>query len=1574
MAFEPFQSKLSQARIVELPANLGAKERAALLSKLAAAVKKQAELASRCDTILRVDGTIREQGDFVVIPHEPAAALDLAAVVGGKDRPPIETIWWLTWSLTRALKASEDEKIAHGGIQPGALLRDRTGRVKLSDFGVAPAFEAVVRDCQSLLHCEPGFSQTSGGMNLSGTWRLLGDQETRERGWNSTYYPPELLQGGQRFNPRSDQFSLGATLFVLATGAHPFGADFGEPNPNYYIFVLEPYELRDERKDWKETFDRNDKGLANTADKKILTWASTVRRMLDHAPENRFKLPELDEVFKEHAPAAWEAASKTLSAAVKHLDDGDVEAFAGQAAPLAGDAAMPDMLRGVLTATVKEVEAKKGQIQKQRALQKKLDEAQHALDYGDTAQCRMLLGEIEAAAEAEAAQKSRAAELRRECDERDKMGDTAAAEFARAYLENAREYIDGGEFDAAREAINAALQQPSVPASLAEQARKLLGEIDEIAKRRKKQESLLAAATQALERSQLDEALKRASELLKDASLPPTLALKASAIKDQVEADLAKRAEYAQALDEAQKAWDDADAPLLEEQLEGLAFDINDASLLERRGELGTRLHQLKTALDQISAAEKKYRDGDAESALEALQAMPTSGLPRKLAGQRSTLITRVEKAMAEARQAALNDALDSIAKADAAYHAGDVIKAASLVKTVLSLKDALPADARSKATALQESCNRYRQAITIFQAAQDCLKKDDFGGAAAKLTSLDTKGLPASFEEEVAQLSGEIATAQKSFADKQRKRLEQRFEQAAKLAPGGDLTAAEELLAEIVASPHVWDELRAKATSLRSDVQAQKPILRTIVAAESALQSGQARAAIDFLEKGGSSSGESLGALPPDLPSWAKKRTDTIRQRLAEFEKQHRREAVEAAKRAMSEATAALANGEYAAARDLLDRAASGLEYEKTLTTKHAELLQQTVRLAEWMPKVAAIETAAKRGDTAAAYRDAADLLKKEAGVPELALTRLKALEKEIKAKIVARRKEIGEELKALTAELEQRGRKAPNFAVRAASLRDDPVVEKQQKEEAAALLAKFEALPQPKSSMMPLAVGGGVLGVAAVVVVLFMTGIIGGGKPVVTNPENENTNKGGIAANTNDNQGQNLNASGLAAGNRNENAAENRNDNLAAVNTNENTAPRNDNVASVNQNDNTAPSNANVAVANQNDNGGAQNVNAADNQNDNTAPENTNDNGGQTPQNQNGGQTVVTRPTFEDLVTTQPPVVELPRDIVALARLARAPLADALAALNVAAGESAAPLSGALGVWRKTADEPPSGTQRIALTDGRQQQFVVDVSVVYDEPQKSWKVSSAVDEAGLKAAVAGAAAAVVDKARSEGAAGKLAAAFNLIAAAEAALKKADDDPAVAGVELKLDGLPPPFEPIKGFEAGAADGLTGYPAELTDGGGAKLKLVALPPADPAWSDLDVPEAQRGWSIFYIDAAESGPFDTPDDALKAAEARQLDVPTVSVWSLAALKAGKDLQMFGGMFDWCADDRRATQFWAVGGCSILEGKLKGSLTPAPPPNADARALLDWLRSPLVTQQRAYGDGLVGGRSILRVYPK
>ena len=139
----PFANRLADHRAVEIPAELEGDARVRFVAKVAAAAQRQAALANRSDAVLRVTGDILEQDGRILIPHEPAASADPAAVTSATERPELEALWWLTWAGTRALSATAAEGVPHGGIQIGSVFLDQTGRLKLGDFGLAPAFEAA---------------------------------------------------------------------------------------------------------------------------------------------------------------------------------------------------------------------------------------------------------------------------------------------------------------------------------------------------------------------------------------------------------------------------------------------------------------------------------------------------------------------------------------------------------------------------------------------------------------------------------------------------------------------------------------------------------------------------------------------------------------------------------------------------------------------------------------------------------------------------------------------------------------------------------------------------------------------------------------------------------------------------------------------------------------------------------------------------------------------------------------------------------------------------------------------------------------------------------------------------------------------------------------------------------------------------------------------------------------------------------------------------------------------------------------------------------------------------------------
>lgn len=93
-----------------------------------------------------------------------------------------------------AVEAIHAAGILHRDIKPGNLLRDAAGRVFLGDFGLA--------------------RQEESAPALSRSGQLIG---------TPAYASPEQLRGElSAVGPRSDVYSLGATLFALLTGRPPF--------------------------------------------------------------------------------------------------------------------------------------------------------------------------------------------------------------------------------------------------------------------------------------------------------------------------------------------------------------------------------------------------------------------------------------------------------------------------------------------------------------------------------------------------------------------------------------------------------------------------------------------------------------------------------------------------------------------------------------------------------------------------------------------------------------------------------------------------------------------------------------------------------------------------------------------------------------------------------------------------------------------------------------------------------------------------------------------------------------------------------------------------------------------------------------------------------------------------------------------------------------------------------------------------------------------------------------------------------------------------------------------------------
>ena len=1074
MPSQPFQSAYSDCRIVEIPTGLDPEVRKRFVARVNEAVSQQLDISRACDGVLEPTGEVHEEGERLIIPHERAAPADAEAIVNDDTRPDIQTLWWLTWATTRALRAAEERNITHGGIQFSSLYRDESGRLKLGDFGIAQAFETVCGvDGRRYVACTSAPQADPSGRNVSGVWSLLDEQTSRDFGWIAPYFGHELLEGRTRLNPKSDQFALGSLLFVWATGTHPYGVELSDPNQMIY-FQLEPYPLEEERTDWADAFERAETDVQTSADQTILSWRELTSRLLAADPKDRFKsLDEcLEAVAKHGDDQGWSAASNTISEAMKLLDAGDVHAFLEKITPLSEGNSLPALWRDHLSGYVKHAEEQKEVIARRKALEKRLREGNQALERQDVEAARTIAEEVRDAPDGDDEMRESADALLALCDEHGALLKSGAAELARQNIAQARESIERDDLADARQYIGIIKQDPSAPEQLKAEAQGLLAGIEQAEQRISGYLAELTQATVERREGQVDSARERIDALLKVEQLTDSVAAQARLLQKDIQEVEQRYGAYAKTLDEALQAFERLDAGQAETLLDGLPQKKLSPALAKRRSDQLERLASLKSALDIRRAAEALFDDAKpAEARVAAERALKVEGAPEALRTELSEFLSRCESALADAEKAALERALDALEKASAGLAELNIQRCLELLDSTVLPFEKLPDEARRRAEKLKASCAAAATAISALDRAERSIAASDFDAADAALREAPASGLPEKLVARSTALAAQIEKAREDFVKDRRKEIQGQLESASAAVESGDVAKADELLGQVEQSPYLTEEMRETVALLRGEVEKFRPVLDAIADAESALAQGKLARAREL-----------AGALPREV-EWAAARAADLEKRVAKAEQAARKKAISAVEQGLVAAQSALDQVDPAAALKAIDAVKNDLTLDKSLEDRAEKIAAQAKTLQEWMPKVDALDQFIQRGELAKAYREADALLKKK-GVPEPIAKRVRAVGDDARKRIAKRQEEIKVELGAVADAIEKRKRRAKGVEERLGAVIADPLAAKTQKSQAEELLEQFLALPIPKPPVVPIGIGVGVLSVAAVII----------------------------------------------------------------------------------------------------------------------------------------------------------------------------------------------------------------------------------------------------------------------------------------------------------------------------------------------------------------------------------------------------------------------------------------------------------------------------------------------------------
>jgi serine/threonine protein kinase len=159
-------------------------------------LKREAEISIRLTHHALVKGIeFGEEQGYHFLAMEFVNAKSLKELLGNWGRFPIEQVLDVGKQCAEALQCIHDQGVVHRDIKPGNILIDDGGHVWLTDLGLAKGGE------------DP--SLTRDGATIG----------------TPQYMSPEQARDPASVDERSDLYSLGATLYHMATGQPPFQAE-----------------------------------------------------------------------------------------------------------------------------------------------------------------------------------------------------------------------------------------------------------------------------------------------------------------------------------------------------------------------------------------------------------------------------------------------------------------------------------------------------------------------------------------------------------------------------------------------------------------------------------------------------------------------------------------------------------------------------------------------------------------------------------------------------------------------------------------------------------------------------------------------------------------------------------------------------------------------------------------------------------------------------------------------------------------------------------------------------------------------------------------------------------------------------------------------------------------------------------------------------------------------------------------------------------------------------------------------------------------------------------------------------